>query len=147
EVIRAQASFLCRSGRAEEAMNLRLRAPRREPDDMEFMLALANVQFELYRRTCERQWAGASVKHRRAATQLTPEFWKAYMWLGVYESGAGTLNGAIEALERAYRLDATNEYVTTNLGTMYFCRGDFAAARDLYVKARDMAPASYAGTE
>jgi tetratricopeptide (TPR) repeat protein len=30
---------------------------------------------------------------------------------------------------------------------MYFCRGDFSAARDLYLKARDMAPASYAGTE
>lgn len=147
EVIRAQASFLNSSGRAEEAMNLLLRAQQSEPDDMEITLALANVQFDLYRRTGERQWADASLKHAREATQLTPEFWKPYMWQGVYESGAGTLDGAIAALETAYRLDSSNEYVTTNLGTMYFCRGDFSAARDLYVKARDMAPASYAGTE
>src|SRR5690606_33824997 len=83
EVMRAQASFLSRSGRAEEAMNLLLRAQRREPEDMEIMLALANVQFELYGRTGERQWADASLKHARDATQLTPEFWKPYMWLGV----------------------------------------------------------------
>ncbi|HEY0938789.1 MAG TPA: hypothetical protein VGE08_01725 [Steroidobacter sp.] len=147
EVLRAQASFLNSSGRAEEAMNLLLRAQQSEPDDMEITLALANVQFDLYRRTGERQWADASLKHAREATQLTPEFWKPYMWRGVYESGAGTLDGAIEALQTAYRLDSSNEYVTTNLGTMYFCRGDFSAARDLYLKAREMAPASYAGTE
>lgn len=147
EVIRAQASFLNRSGRAEEAMDLLLRAQQREPDDMEIVLALANVQFDLYRRTGEQQWADASLKHAREATQLTTEFWKPYMWLGVYESGAGTLDGAIDAFQTAHRLDASNEYVATNLGTMYFCRGDFEAARDLYLKARDMAPASYAGTE
>lgn len=147
EVIRAQASFLNSSGRAEEAMHLLLRARQSEPDDMEIVLALANAEFDLYRRTGERQWADASLKHAREATQLTPTFWKPYMWQGVYESGAGTLDGAIQAFETAARLDSANEYVTTNLGTMYFCRGDFEAARDLYLKAREMAPASYAGTE
>jgi Flp pilus assembly protein TadD len=147
EVMRAQASFLNHSGRAEEAVQLLLRAQQLEPDDMEITLALANAEFDLYRRTGERQWAEASLKHAREATQLTPDFWKPYMWLGIYESGAGTIDAAIEALQTAYRLDSANEYVTTNLGTMYFCRGDFAAARDLYLKARDMAPASYAGTE
>lgn len=147
EVIRAQAAFLNRSGRAEEAMALLVKAREREPDDMEIVLALANVQFDLHRRTGDRQWAEQSLEHARAATKLTPEFWKPYMWLGVYESGAGTLDNAIAALQAAYKLDSSNEYVTTNLGTMYFCRGNFEDARDLYIKAREMAPASYAGTE
>jgi Flp pilus assembly protein TadD len=147
EVVRAQAAFLNRSGRADQARALLVQAREREPDDMEIVLALANVEFELQRRTGEQQWADASLEHAREATRITPDFWKPYMWLGVYESGTGTLDHAIAALRRAYELDAANEYVTTNLGTMYFCRGDFEAARDLYVKAREMAPASYAGTE
>jgi len=147
EVTRAQAAFLSRSGRAEQARTMLVQAREREPDDMEIVLALANVEFELQRRTGEQQWIDASLEHAREATRLTPDFWKPYMWLGVYEAGIGTLDGAIGAFHRAYELDPSNEYVTTNLGTMYFCRGDFEAARDLYVKARDMAPASYAGTE
>lgn len=147
EVVRAQAAFLNRSGRAEQAMTMLAKAREREPDDMEIVLALANVEFELQRRTGERQWADTSLEHAREATRITPDFWKPYMWLGVYESGIGTLDAAIAALQKAYELDDTNEYVTTNLGTMYFCRGDFEAARNLYVKARDMAPTSYAGTE
>jgi tetratricopeptide (TPR) repeat protein len=147
EVVRAQAAFLNRSGRAEQAMTMLAKAREREPDDMEVVLALANVEFEMQRRTGEQQWADASLEHAREATRITPAFWKPYMWLGVYESGIGTLDAAIAALQKAYELDPSNEYVTTNLGTMYFCRGDFEAARNLYVKARDMAPASYAGTE
>lgn len=147
EVIRAQAAFLGRSGRAEQARAVLVQAREREPDDMEIVLALANVEFELQRRTGEAQWVDAALEHAREATRITPDFWKPYMWLGIYESGMGTLDGAIAALQRAYELHTSNEYVTTNLGTMYFCRGDFAAARDLYVKAREMAPASYAGTE
>jgi Flp pilus assembly protein TadD len=147
EVVRAQAAFLSRSGRAEQARAMLVQAREREPDDMEIVLALANVEFELQRRTGEQQWAGESLEHARQAARLTPDFWKPYMWLGVYEAGIGTLDGAIAAFRRANELDPANEYVTTNLGTMYFCRGDFEAARDLYIKAREMAPASYAGTE
>ncbi|WP_129775215.1 tetratricopeptide repeat protein [Peristeroidobacter soli] len=147
EVVRAQAAFLNRSGRAEQAMTMLAKAREREPDDMEIVLALANVEFEMQRRTGEQQWADVSLEHAREATRITPAFWKPYMWLGVYESGIGTLDAAITALQKAYELDPSNEYVTTNLGTMYFCRGDFEAARTLYVKAREMAPASYAGTE
>lgn len=147
ETLRAHAYFLDRSGRAAEAVEILRQAREREPDDMETMLALANAEFDLYRRTGEAKWGEASLQHARQATRITPKLWKPYMWLGVYESAAGSLDNAIAALQQAYALDQKNEYVVTNLGTMYFCRGDFDEARDLYLQARKVAPGSYAGDE
>lgn len=147
ETVRAHAYFLVRSGRADDAVLLLRQLVEDQPAEMESWLSLANAEFERYRRSGEAQFGAAALASARRATELTPDFWKPWMWLGVYASAAGTLDDAITALETAYRLDGTNEYVTTNLGTMYFCRGDFDAARDLYVKAREDAPASYAGTE
>jgi len=147
EVLRAHAYFLNRSGRASEAMELLQRLYADEPDDVEVALSLANAEFDQFRRTDDAAARAASLEHARAATRIAPGFWKPWMWLGIYESGAGTADGAIAALERAHQLDPQNEYVVTNLGTMYFCRGDFDDARDLYLKARDVAPGSYAGTE
>ncbi len=147
ETLRAHAYFLVKSGRADDAATLLRKLVADQPADMESWLSLANAEFERYRRSGEADLGAAALASARKATELTPAFWKPWMWLGIYSSAAGTLDESIAALEAAYRLDERNEYVTTNLGTMYFCRGDFDAARDLYVKARDEAPASYAGTE
>jgi len=147
ETLRAHAYFLVKSGRADDGAAILRRLVQEQPDDMEAWLALANTEFERYRQKGDADLGKAALASAREATQLTPEFWKPWMWLGVYTSAAGTLDDAIAAFETAYRLDDTNEYVVTNLGTMYFCRGDFDEARDLYLKASEVAPASYAGTE
>ncbi len=146
-VLRAQAYFLSRSGRAEQALALYRRVLAEAPDDMEAVLGLAGAEFALYQRTGEERWREPSLDHARRAAEITPDFWKPHMWLGIYEHAAGSVDRAIVALERAAELDVGNEYVVTNLGTMYFCRGDFEKARDLYLRSQEAAPANYAGTE
>jgi tetratricopeptide (TPR) repeat protein len=146
-VLRAQAYFLSRSGRAEQALALYRRIVAEAPDDMEAVLGLAGAEFALYQRTGEERWREPALEHARRAAEITSDFWKPYMWLGIYEQAAGSVDRAIVALERAAELDVGNEYVVANLGTMYFCRGDFEKARDLYLRSRDVAPANYAGTE
>lgn len=146
-VLRAQAYFLSRSGRAEQALALYRRVVAEAPDDMEAVLGLAGAEFALYQRTGEERWREPALDHARRATEITPDFWKPHMWLGIYEHAAGSVDRAIVALERAAQLDVGNEYIVTNLGTMYFCRGDFEQARDLYLRSQEAAPANYAGTE
>jgi Flp pilus assembly protein TadD len=147
ETLRAHAYFLVRSGRADDAVAILKPLVADRSADMESWLSLANADFERFRRSGEADFGKAALDSAKRATQLAPEFWKPWMWLGVYTASAGTRDDAIAAFETAYRLDERNEYVVTNLGTMYFCRGDFDAARDLYLKAREVAPSSYAGTE
>lgn len=144
---RANAYFLSRSGRAGEAIAIYRQLVAAAPDDMESMLGLASAEFAQYQRTGEATWREPALAHARRATDITPNFWKPWMWLGVYEHGAGSVDRAIVALERAAQLDEGNEYVVANLGTMYFCRGDLELARDLYLRAHKAAPANYAGTE
>jgi tetratricopeptide (TPR) repeat protein len=147
ETLRAQAYFLLRSGRGDEAVALYRRLVAKERDDMEAMLGFAGAQFAMYQRTGDAAWRDPALETARRAAALTSNFWKPYMWLGVYEHGAGSVDRAIDALARAAELDPGNEYVVANLGTMYFCRGDFTQARDLYLRAQEVAPAHYAGTE
>jgi len=147
QVLRAQAYFLLRSGRADESIALYRRLVAREPDDMEATLGLAAAKFAMYQRSGDATWREPALEAARRAAALTPDFWKPHLWLGVYEHSAGSVDRAIDALARAAELDPGNEYVVANLGTMYFCRGDFTQARDLYLRAQQAAPAHYAGTE
>jgi tetratricopeptide (TPR) repeat protein len=147
EALRAQAYFLLRSGRGDEAVALYRHLVAREPDDMEAVLGFAGAQFAMYQRTGDETWRNPALETARRAAALAPNFWKPHMWLGVYEHGAGSIERAIDALARAAELDPGNEYVVANLGTMYFCRGDFTKARDLYLRAQEVAPANYAGQE
>lgn len=147
EVVRANAYFLYRSGRGEEAAQALRELNEAAPRDTETLLALASAEFAVFRRTGAAADGARAIARAREAAAISPQFWKPWMWVGIYEAGAGTANAAIAALETAHRHDPQNEYVVTNLGTMYLCRGDFEPARDLYLKAREVAPASYAGTE
>lgn len=146
-VMRARAYLMLRSGRADEAISLYERLVAQEPDDMESVLGLAGALFGNYQRTGEARWREPALETARRAAALTPDFWKPYLWLGVYEHAAGSVDRAIDAFARAAELDPGNEYVVANLGTMYFCRGNFTQARDLYLRAQQVAPAGYAGTE
>lgn len=147
EVVRANAYFLHKSGRGDEAVQTLAKLNETDPHDVESLLALAAAEFAVFRRTGMAEDGARAIAHAREAAETAPNFWKPWMWVGIYESGAGRLNAAIEALRTALEHDPRNEYVVTNLGTMYLCRGDFEPARDLYLKAREVAPASYAGTE
>lgn len=147
ESLRAHAYFLLRSGRGDEAIALYRRLVAQEPDNMEAVLGLAGAKFAMYQRTGEATWREPALESARRAASLTPDFWKPFQWLGVYEHGAGSVEHAIDAFARAAQLDPGNEYVVANLGTMYFCRGDFELARDLYLRAQETSPANYAGAE
>jgi tetratricopeptide (TPR) repeat protein len=147
ETIRAYAYFLMRSGRADEGATMLRKLVAEYPDDTENWLSLANAEFARYRRAGEAKYGEAAIASARAATERSPDFWKPWMWLGVYSAAASTRDDAVAAFEQAYRFDDANEYVVANLGTMYFCRGDFSAARDLYLKAKEVAPQSYVGDE
>ncbi|MBX3695042.1 MAG: hypothetical protein KF790_07705 [Steroidobacteraceae bacterium] len=147
EVIRAHAYFLDRSGRADEASRALAKLNGTDPHDVETLLALAKARYNVFLRTGAAASGAEAIAYAREAAAVAPQFWKPWMWIGIFEAGAGTADAAIAALEAAHERDPQNEYVTTNLGTMYFCRGDFGPARDLYLKARELAPGSYAGTE
>lgn len=147
EVVRANAYFLYKSGRGEEAVQALRQLNDSDPGDAETLLALASAEFAVYRLTGAAEDGARAIARAREAAAAAPGFWKPWMWLGIYEAGAGTTAAAIAALETANAYDPANEYVVTNLGTMYLCRGDFEKARDLYLQARDVAPGSYAGTE
>lgn len=147
EVVRAHAYFLYKSGRGEEATAALRKLNESALGDAETLLALASAEFSVFRQTGDAQDGARAIARAREAAEISPGFWKPWMWVGIYEAGAGTAGAAITAFETAHRHDPENEYVVTNLGTMYLCRGDFQKARDLYLKARDVAPGSYAGTE
>jgi len=80
------------------------------------------------------------------ATQVEPEFWRHHSDLGIARYSANDIDAAITSLAVSAELHP-NELSFVNVGTLIFCQGNIASARDFYEKAIDLAPQSHLGYE
>ena len=142
----AQAHYLRRTGRIDQALALYEQVLAREPDDADALSGLAATRLHVFRQRGDAGSLQAAMDAARAAADAEPSLWKPLFSLATLHYFAGDVDAAIAAGERALQRDA-NEYVLANLGTMYFCRGDLDQARDTYLSARQAAPHSYVGDE
>jgi tetratricopeptide (TPR) repeat protein len=142
----AYADLLRRSGRTAESALLLTEVLVKEPGNTDAMLSLVDAGVAEFLKSGERHFLEAAQSRARDSVALEPGFWRTHWQLGVVEWHLGNLDAAIGAYEEARRLDA-NEYVLGNLGTMYFCSGAVARARDAYLQARETGDNPHLGDE
>jgi tetratricopeptide (TPR) repeat protein len=147
ETLRASAELLRKMGHAREAVDAAQHAVSAEPLDAETAMSLAAAEFDLYRQTGEARWGQLSLQHASMATRISPALAKSWQWLATYQFYVDSVGAAVPTFERAHALDPENDYVISNLGTMYMCLGRIEQARDLYLEARNTAQNSYTGDE
>lgn len=147
ETLRASAELLRKRGHAREAVNTAQQAVKAEPLDAEAVLSLAAAEFDLYRQTDEEKWGQLSLQHAGSATRISPALAKSWQSLATYQFYVDSVGAAVPTFERAHALDPENDYVISNLGTMYMCLGRIEQARDLYLEAKNTAQTSYTGDE
>ncbi|WP_405234974.1 tetratricopeptide repeat protein [Lentisalinibacter orientalis] len=142
----AHAHFLSRTGRNDRAMALYEEILTDRPGYTDALAGLAASRLEAYRQHGDEAMLESAMTAARAAADSDPAVWKPLFSLATMRWFAGDLDGAIAASEEAIARDE-NEYVLSNLGTWYVCRGDFERGRDAYLRARELAPQSYVGDE
>lgn len=145
-VVAAHGRFLARTGRIREAVHLHRALTAREPMLAAAFEALAATLLEAYRQSGDAAELAEAKRAARTAAELDPLIWKPLFSLATMEWLEGHLEAAIAVSEQA-RARSENEYVLGNLGSFYACSGDFERARQAYLRARELAPASYVGDE
>ncbi|MCC5862092.1 MAG: tetratricopeptide repeat protein [Gammaproteobacteria bacterium] len=142
----AHAHLLRVTGRADEAVAILEDLLLEDPDDAHALVGLVASRLALYRGSGEVAQLELALAAAQHGTAVDPGFWKPPFWQASLAYFAGDLAGAIEAAEEARRRDE-NEYVLANLGTFYFCAEELERAREVYERARVVAPHSYVGDE
>lgn len=145
-VAAARAHFLRRTGRNDEAIALYEEIVDAHPYDSSALYGLANSRLAEFRQNAERQVLLDAKQAARAAAEADRNVWKPLFALASMEWFDGNLQGAIDVAEEALDRDE-NEKIMTNLGTFYTCAGEFESARDTYLRARKINPATYVGDE
>lgn len=145
-VAAAHAHFLRRTGRNDEAIALYEKTAGENPQDAAVLHGLANSLLAKYNQTGDKETLSRAKATARKAADVDPIIWKPLFALAAMEWFDGNLSGAIAASEEALRRDE-NEKIMGNLGSFYICAGDFEGARDTYVRAKALNPASYIGDE
>lgn len=145
-VAAAHAHFLSRTGRNEEAIALYERTASAHPLDAAVLTGLAAARLQAWRASGERALLESAKDTARRAGEVDPAVWKPLFALATMEWFDGDVAAAIAVSEQALARDE-NEYVMANLGSFYLCDGAFEKARDIYLRARALNPASYVGDE
>ncbi|GAB4123245.1 MAG: hypothetical protein Tsb0027_21060 [Wenzhouxiangellaceae bacterium] len=144
EALVAQAMLDRKRGRHAQAMASAQQALQLAPQHIDALLAAAELQFGSYARGEDPDGLVLALQTLQQAAEIEPGFWKPpYQQARLLYMG-GDLAAALQAAGRAAERDA-NLQVLNNLGTMYFCAGDFAAARDSYLRAGEQDPDSFVG--
>ena len=142
----AQAHFLRRTGAHDESLNLYVRLVDEYPDYPSIFAGWSAGLLDLFRHTGNKELLAQAKSAARKAGELDGEIWKPFFNLGLMEWFDGDVHAAISAnLEGLERHE--NEKLLANLGTLQACVGEFAQARDAYLKAQELAPHSYVGNE
>jgi len=145
EALVAQAMLDRKRGRHVEAMASAQLALQLAPQHIDALLAAAELQFGSYARGEDPDGLVLALQTLQQAAEIEPGFWKPpYQQARLLYMG-GDLAAALRAAGRAAERDA-NLQVLNNLGTMQFCAGDFAAARDSYLRAGEQDPDSFVGS-
>lgn len=147
DTLRARAELARKTGHAAEGVALATQAIAGEPADMDATLTLAANEFDLFRQTGDASWGALSLRHATQATKLVPTLAKPWQSLATYQFYVASVAEAVPTFEHAHGLDPANDYVTSNLGTMYLCLGSVEKARDLYLQVDSTAASSYLGDE
>ena len=144
EALVAQAMLDRKRGRHADAMASAQLALQLAPQQIDAMLAMAELQFGMYARGEDADGLAQALHILQQAAEIEPEFWKPpYQQARLLYMG-GDLAAALQAAALAAARDA-NLLVLNNLGTLQFCAGDFAAARDSYIRAGEQDPESFVG--
>jgi TolA-binding protein len=81
-----------------------------------------------------------AIKLYKESVRLNPDFWQAYVSLGVIYYRTGNYLDAIEAYKEALRLRPESPGIYNKLGTAYMTRGDYASASRSFQKALSIDP-------
>lgn len=142
----AQAHFLRRTGAHDESQALYASLVDEYPDYPSIFAGWSAGLLDVFRQTGDKEILAQAKTAARKAGELDAEIWKPFFNLGLMEWFDGDVRAAISAnLEGLERHE--NEKLLANLGTLQACVGDFAQARDAYLKAQELAPHSYVGNE
>ncbi len=142
----AHAHFLRRTGRNEEALTLYERVTTAHPFDASALYGLANSRLDQFLQSEDPEALSRAKKAARAAAIADEKIWKPLFALATMEWYDGNLEAATSVSEEALSRDE-NEKILSNLGTFYICAGNFEKARDTYLRAQEINPASYVGDE
>jgi len=142
----AQAHFLQRTGRGEDAIALYREIIAQNPKYPSAYFGLGASWLEAYRQGDRKEALAAATRANQQAADLDQNLWKPLFQLTVNHWFAGDIDAAIAASEAALARQE-NEFVLGNLGSLYICVGRFERARATYERALEVAPDSYIGSE
>lgn len=144
EALVAQAMLDRKLGRHAQARASLERVLEQSPENVDAAIGMAEVLLGAYARGEDADALGHARAMLEQAAGVEPDFWKIPYQQARFSYMAGNLNTALVRAGEAARLDA-NPLALSNLGTLQFCAGDFAAAKSSYERAGDQDPESFIG--
>ena len=81
-----------------------------------------------------------AVEYQLKATELEPDNYDAFVWLGGYNVGLEKYADGEQAFLQAIKLDSTLSYIFNNLGVLYRSWGKWDKAIEVYKKANALGP-------
>jgi serine/threonine protein kinase/Flp pilus assembly protein TadD len=111
--------------------------------DSKYALALAGLgeaYWRKYRETSDTQWVNPARENCQLALKLNNQIAPVYLTLGIIEEGAGHHQAALDALEKARRLEPANPSVFRELGAVHEAMGQFDLAESAFQAAAKLRP-------
>ncbi|MBU2071766.1 MAG: hypothetical protein KKA68_16140 [Gammaproteobacteria bacterium] len=138
-VLQAKANLARKQGDTAQAEQLLQRILSRDSDNVTAKFVLAEVLLQQYRKTGDSSHISQAVSLLNQAATTEPQNWKLPYTLGRAYYFSGDVDNAIFWSGRAAEIRP--EFQTyNNLGTLQFCKGDLAAAKQHYLAALNYQP-------
>lgn len=147
-VLASLARVYRRTGRIPESVDLYEKILAQHADDVDALSGLGNALVVAHRQglTTYTDALSRATELFVRATKVEPGFWRHHSDLGIVRYSANDIDAAITSLAVSAELHP-NELSFVNVGTLNFCQGNIASAREFYEKAIDLAPQSHLGYE
>ncbi len=114
--------------------------------DSKYALAYAGLgeaYWRKYRETSDTQWVEPARRNCQLALALDSQIAPVYLTLGIIEDGAGHHDLALDALEKARRLEPANPNVFSELGAVHEAMGKFDLAESSFQSATSLRPGDW----
>lgn len=138
------AQIMRKSGRLEASKPAYHQVLARNPGHVDALIGLAEANLASYLASANTRDRDAALEFAAAATRLDRHYWKGPYTTGRIQFLFRDLDAAVVAYEQARAIDS-NPYVLSNLGSVYFCQGNYAQAANHYLAVKDSAPGLYVG--